>query len=368
MEVAKRNYGLDLLRIVSMFLVVNLHVLSQGGVMVRITGQESTYYASWFIETCAYCAVNCYGLLSGYVGVDSKFRPARLLELWCQVFFYSAGITLIFWPVSPDLLMENSLWKAIFPIGWKTYWYFSAYAGLFFVMPYLNRLVLALKEAERKRMALMMFLVFSVFTALPKVNDSDFLSLVGGYSFVWLVILYLFGACLKKCSFRRWKKWQYLLAYFGLVTFSWAFKILVENYTRKVYGEPRFGRMFTGYAAPTILLCGVCLLLIFEGIHVEKKWAQKLIAVASPLAFSVYLIHTHPLIWDNLISGLFSEYRNIKLIPLVMGAVLLSAAAIYVVCSLLDLIRFQIFRVIGVRRRSELLVDTVKKRIESRKK
>ena len=88
----KRNYGIDLLRMLSMFMIVNLHVLGQGGAMVRIVGDEAGYYAAWFLETCAYCAVDCYGLISGYVGVNGKFRPARLLELWLQVFFYSSAL------------------------------------------------------------------------------------------------------------------------------------------------------------------------------------------------------------------------------------------------------------------------------------
>lgn len=298
MSDTKRNYGIDLLRMVSMFLIVNLHVLAQGGAMVRIVGAEGTYYAAWFLETCAYCAVDCYGLISGYVGVNGKFRPARILELWFQVFFYTAGITLIYRIFAPGLLLEDSLWTAIFPVGWKTYWYFSAYAGLFFVMPYLNKLVNSMKERELRRMAVVLFLVFSVGTAVPKVNGSDFLQLVGGYSFVWLCILYLCGACIRKCSFPRWKKRTYLLAYLGLVTFSWGFKIIVENYTRRVFGEAMFGRLFTGYVTPTIFLCAVCLVLMFEKMEFRKDWSKKLITVASPLAFSVYLIHTHPLIWE----------------------------------------------------------------------
>ena len=92
----KRNYGIDLLRMLSMFMIVNLHVLGQGGAMVRIVGDEAGYYAAWFLETCAYCAVDCYGLISGYVGVNGSSGPPRLLELWLQVFFYSFGITLLY--------------------------------------------------------------------------------------------------------------------------------------------------------------------------------------------------------------------------------------------------------------------------------
>lgn len=351
----KRNYGLDLLRILSMFMSVNLHVLGQGGAMVKIVSAPETYYAAWFLETCAYCAVDLYGLISGYVGVDSKYRPARILELWFQVFFYSAGITLIYRIFAPGLQVEGGLWKAVFPVSWKTYWYFSSYVGLFFLMPYLNKMINSLTEREVKRLGVTLFLVFSAATALPKVNGSDFLQLVGGYSFAWLLILYLLGACIKKCRFPRWKKRQYLLAYFGLVTFSWIFKILVENYTRKIYGEAKFGRLFTGYAAPTILLSAVCLFLIFEGLEIKKEWVQRLIRFAAPLAFSVYLIHTHPLIWQYILKNAFSSYRYLPawaIIPAVLG----SAAGIYVVCSLVDVVRSWIFKKIGVRKWAERIM------------
>lgn len=348
----ERNYGLDMLRMVCMFLIVNLHVLSPGGAMARMQGNESTYYACWFLETCAYCAVDCYGILSGYVGITGRHRPARLLELWLNVFFYSAGITLLYWIAAPDLLMENSLWKAIFPVSWGTYWYFSAYAGLFIVMPYLNKLVNALDEKERRRMILVMFLLFCVVTAVPKVNQSDFLQLVGGYSFVWLVILYLFGACIRTCSFKRWKKYQYACVYFALTAFSWAFKIVVENHTREMFGEPRFGRLFTGYTTPTIFLSAVCLFLIFENVKIRKTWLKRIIMAASPVAFSVYIIHTHPLIWENIIKGISANLAFRAWWAAVPG-VLGIALCIYISCSLIDYVRKTIFDLCGVRKLTE---------------
>ena len=248
--------------------------------------------------------------------------------------------------------MENSLWKAIFPVSWGTYWYFSAYAGLFIVMPYLNKLVNALDEKERRRMMLVMFLLFCVVTAVPKVNQSDFLQLVGGYSFVWLVILYLFGACIRTCSFKRWKKYQYACVYFALTAFSWAFKIVVENHTREVFGEPRFGRLFTGYTTPTIFLSALCLFLIFENVKIRKTWLKRIIMTASPVAFSVYIIHTHPLIWENIIKGISANLAFRAWWAAVPG-VLGIALCIYISCSLIDYVRKTIFDLCGVRKLTE---------------
>lgn len=74
-----RNYGIDALRIVSMLMVVTLHVLGHGGVL-KIAESEK-YWIVWFLEISAYCAVNCYALISGYVGVYSKYKFSNLALL-----------------------------------------------------------------------------------------------------------------------------------------------------------------------------------------------------------------------------------------------------------------------------------------------
>ena len=63
----KRNYGIDLLRMILMLMVVILHVLGHGGVLDATTPLSAKYCVSWLIESFAYCAVNCYALISGYV-------------------------------------------------------------------------------------------------------------------------------------------------------------------------------------------------------------------------------------------------------------------------------------------------------------
>ena len=74
----ERNYGIDLFRIVSMFMVVVLHVLGQGGILDGTIGVAGNYETAWFLETAAYGAVNCYALISGYVGIRSRYRYSTL--------------------------------------------------------------------------------------------------------------------------------------------------------------------------------------------------------------------------------------------------------------------------------------------------
>lgn len=64
----------------------------------------------------------------------------------------------------------------------------------------------------------------------------------------------------------------------------------------------------------------------------------RFIESVSPLAFSVYLIHAHPLIWEHWLAGRFAFLADKPPILLASG-VLGGAFAIYLVCSLADVLR-----------------------------
>jgi surface polysaccharide O-acyltransferase-like enzyme len=54
----KRNYGVDFLRIISMFMVVILHVLGHGGILKQAEPFTTKYWIAWLLEISCYCAVN----------------------------------------------------------------------------------------------------------------------------------------------------------------------------------------------------------------------------------------------------------------------------------------------------------------------
>lgn len=368
---SERNYGIDLLRILSMYMICVLHVNGQGHAMLRISGYEGSYYAAWFLETAGYCAVDIYGLISGYVGIDSKRKPERILELWLTAFFYSALGTLIAVYGFHLPMEEDSLWKAVFPAGWKTWWYFTAYVGVFVLMPYFNRMVDALTDMQRRRFIAVCILVFSVFYSFSKntKTGADVFSFVGGYSFAWLSILYCIGACMRRLEVsaevqsaagrrvqRRVRIGRKLTIYLSLTVFSWAFKLVVENYTRKVYGEALYGRFFTGYCSPTMLISAICLLRAFSSIRLKSSVSREIIRFLSPLTFSVYIIQTQPFVWNYVMKD---RFRFIATLPAPMAFVwiLLGGVMVFMSCSALDLVRFGLFRLIGVRRHLTALAE-----------
>ena len=135
----EKNDGIEWLRILSMMMIVTLHVLGQGGILSAAARTSAGHYRiGWLYETAAFGAVDCFALISGYVGVNSSFRPSRLLKLWLQTVFYTLGLTALCACLRPDWLTKGIWLKAALPFTMGAYWYVTAYAGLLLLAPLLR--------------------------------------------------------------------------------------------------------------------------------------------------------------------------------------------------------------------------------------
>jgi len=61
----ERNYGIDLLRLVLMYMVCMLHTLGQGGILGVCQAGTVEYKAFWFLEILSYCAVDGFAIIRG---------------------------------------------------------------------------------------------------------------------------------------------------------------------------------------------------------------------------------------------------------------------------------------------------------------
>lgn len=93
----ERNQGVEILRVLSMYMVVLLHILVQGGVLRNAYNGSAQYWISWFIEILCYGAVNIFALISGYVSYNTtSIKIDRLVKFWMQILFYTILITAFF--------------------------------------------------------------------------------------------------------------------------------------------------------------------------------------------------------------------------------------------------------------------------------
>lgn len=346
---SKRNDGIDLLRIVSMLMIVLLHTLGQSmeeqGLLMAARGMSPRYEILWFLEIAAYGAADIYGLISGYVGYGRKPRLRKLLYLYLQVVFYTLGTTLVFAAVRGDAIGARTLLAALFPFAYKTYWYFSAYFCLFLFLPFLNLLVERLERGAAVRLLMTVVLVLSV---LPTVFRMDYAALSGGYSFVWLAVLYVVGACIKKFDFlSRLSRAACLLLYGGCVLVGFFYKIGAEMLKTWLSGTPQYCDHLMNYFLPSVFLGALFLLRLFSDLK-PRRFVTGLVHFFAPTAFGVYLFHAAPLIMETFLTGRFLSYLSLPtaLLPL---AVLATACGIFLVSALVDRVRLLLFELLRVR-------------------
>ena len=269
-----RNYGLDILRVLSMLMVVVLHVNGKGGVYKSAEPMSAAYMAAWLIEMLAFVGVNCFGLISGYVGIEAKHKLSKIIVLWLQVFFYAFLITLLFEMLNLEDITYQLWLNALAPVSRKQYWYFTAYFPLFFFAPYLNRMINALTKRE------LVWLGGSIFfwCTWQTVIKEDFLQTGWGYSFLWLVVLYLMGGILKKLQgLINVKKSVLICGYFVGTIFTWGWKMVIEGLSIERVASD----LFFQYISPTILLASIALTLFFSQIQIGKEWLKKAVSLGA---------------------------------------------------------------------------------------
>lgn len=347
MKKSSRNYGIDLLRIVSILFVIFLHILGHGGVLKATEGHPFRYAVAWLLETMAYPAVNCFVLISGYVGFrndEYKLKIKNLLVLWLTVWFYSVSITCIFRLLHPSEITSAQVLAAFLPVTNDQYWFFTYYFIMFLFTPLFHWYV---HKANKPLLAATVLLIFACFSVYSNwmIGTSDPFGLERGYSATWFSALYIIGAVMKK--YRMEQKVNTKAALAAILTLylvSYAVKIkygLLDTGT-ELATMLRNGNLLITYISPTILLIAIGLLCVFSKWEIRNPRAQKIISVLSASAFSVYLIH------DNIYTRTFCIKNQFALLgdyfPLILGAGVVAAViCIFPICTGIDRLRIRLF-------------------------
>lgn len=267
----KRNIGIDLLRILAMYMIVLFHIINHGGVRNAVTPGTGQFTAVWVMEAILCCSVNIYAIISGYVGytlTEKKRKNHKFIVLWLQVFFYSLVFYLVVSCVTGSYSLKNLI-KSCLPVTTSQYWYFTAYVGVYFIAPYINRMIRQMKEANVKKYFLGLILILLYLSVVGILYDPFIIN--GGYSFLWLFILYIVGAFIKK--FNLGKNIDLRISVICFLV-CWCIALCTKLLL------PTFD-IFTTYTSITTMAMSVTFILIFSKMKIEanhlpgkiiKKW------------------------------------------------------------------------------------------------
>ena len=332
----KRNYGIDLLRLVFMYMICLLHTLSHGGIISACLVGGAEYKVYSLVKVFTLCAVDGFAIISGYMANDKPRKYSKIVDMWFQAIFYSFILTVILMLAGfGEGITLKVLFKNAFPIIFKKYWYFYSYVLLFFAAPMLNKYLFSVDENTAKKVIILLVVLFSVAGILK-----DTFEVQKGYSALWLIVLYCIGVLAKRIKIFEEKKTPVLIALFLLCNLiSWGAYIFAGV------------DLIISYVSPTVLLSGLILVVLFSRLQFKGGVISKL----SPLAFGVYLFQINKIVWEVFLKKTFAFVAQYNIAAGVLCAFGI-AFCIFAAGLAIEFIRSKIAKLIRLHSLSEAIV------------
>lgn len=327
----QRNANMDLLRIVSMLLIILLHSIDHSGIL---EASETAPFAAqlWvrFTYMLTQVCVNCYVLISGYFLVTSKFRLQKLVALWMEVVFYSLTVRIVFILTGYRPLSISSILSCFVPVFTGRYWFITIYFGLYLIFPFLNIAIRAMNRFQHTILNVILFVLFSVMVSVHPSYAG--MNSGGGWGLAWFVVLYFAAAWFRLYYNKKTKLMPTLIYIIGSLAIACGF-VLVGN--RIPFVRTVLGNLYR-YDSVAAYVFSLCVLAIFINIKINTSINRVIIFIA-PATFGVYLIHAHadfsPWSWEffNL-----PQYIANAAFPFIQIGVVIG---IFVFCAGVDLTR-----------------------------
>lgn len=345
-QATDRITGLDILRSLAMLMIVIWHFYfhAMGSAVFPGTVPGTiNYLVSQFIVVCCCVCVNVFVLISSYFLVEKPFNASRLLRLWLQVVFYAVGISLLFSLIFPGTFSWKESLNGLFPISSYIYWFFSVYFGFTLLAPFLSKAATSLSQKEFRVFLLVLVILCCTFTFIIPLGNT--MGAAKGYSLLWFIALFFWGAYFKRFDVFPGKK--HLGWYFWLCIGVTLFCIGKSLLRLRAGAEGAIVELpaYNGFA----FILSVPLFLYFKEKRFRDTFVLRTILAVVPYTFGVYLISDHPrlreLLWYGDIPWA-SLMNSFLFIPVILA----TCFGIFLICAGGDYLRSLLFKVLGIPR------------------
>ena len=342
--------NIELLRIVSMLMVVMLHYLGKGELLPATTGpMKLNGYVAWGMESLSIVAVNVYMLISGYFLVESGFKLHRVIELWCQVLFYTILVPLVLIAIGilpTSIFSIYYLLQTVLPVQMEHYWFITAYIIMYLLSPVLS---VAAKNMSRESLRGTIIGLLLFFAVSKSVLPFELVVDNKGYDGLWFICVFLVAAYMrlygipfftsKENGRRGWL--VYLVGCAGIYGVMLAVRLVylkTGSLDHFIGGTYHYNHVLNLLAA--VGLFYAFSYLKFDG---DKLWA-KLICKVAPYTLGVYLLHEQMdirYLWPKWLGA--SAEGNVFLFVI---RSLLTVLLVFAVGILADMVRGKLFSVV----------------------
>lgn len=330
----QRRWGIDILRIASMFMVLLLHNLGHKGALTW-TFDSTHEWVLWYVEDFTIVAVDVFALICGFLLAGKKDCWKNAASLYLTVWFWSAVLNLPFVVLQPQGVALEQIAHAVFPVLSGDYWYFNTYLLLLVFIPFLNAGISRFSSRGLLGASLMM---------LGLMCSVGFLGGIGaasGYSTLWLACLYVCGAAIRlneESIFRAFSRRRMIAAILLLPAVS--LLLQVDSATHGVDTT-----RWISYVSPIVVAQALAFFGLLLRVEVPSPWVRRALVLVSASAFSVYIIDSSKLVYGYLLTDAFAFTRTIPTLHAVVS-IIGGTILMFVVFLLMDFVRLRLFKLI----------------------
>ena len=346
---AKREAGLELLRILSMLAVVVAHFLgwgtthhAVGPIMVSFTNGGINSWIFPFAASFGPMGVICFVMITSYFICESSvLRVDRILKVWSQTLFYSvllAFVSSVFIPVS-----TKSLLLSFAPVGTDQYWFVTKYVALIMLAPIMASVVRTLSHKGMViALFVLAFLTVTITCGVPYGNRFYGDSPLSVASFVFIFFI---AAYIRKYGVHPWIEKNSGTIFLAGILLQ-GIGGLALNFIHSDSSQVIYGGFSTGYNAFS-LVPAIALFLCFKNMKVKDSAIIRFLVRLAPYTFAVYLIHDNQyfrqILWNRIFDP--AEYWNS---PVWLALLVVVPIAIVLICCAFDVLRSTLFKFVGV--------------------
>lgn len=341
-----RHSKFELLRIVSMFLIILYHFIYHGN-LIENCQNKITYFILIFIEYLTIIHVNSFILVSGYFQSTCKIKQSKIWQLINSSLFYRITIASIFSICGMIVLTKVNIIHILFPLNLNEYLFIKFYIFLYCLTPFINKLIDNMTKKEFKKLIITLFIIFSI---LPYITGGKAFD-NSGYTLYNFVFLYFLGAYLRKYPLNNFNKLKtscikkriVLLNLFIICALLNTVIIIVSK--KLVLRGPVFNEIFGNfvtmslmYSNPIIIVQTIIYFLFFDTLKISSNFINKI----SKLTLGVYLIHDNSLIRKFLYGFFKVKNRQFYSIRMIIYIIIISLV-VYIICLTIEYLRQKLF-------------------------
>ena len=336
-EKKKRASNIELLRIISIFLILVTHAdfwaLGEP-TSFEIADNFVPSFTRVFFESLSIICIDIFVLISGWFSIRASLKT--IVKLLFQVYFLLLIIFFIYILLGWDTINLRSI-SECFIFGHE-FWFIKAYLGLLILSPVLNAFV----SIVPKRVLQVVLVSFYLYQCIYGWITPGAWFLHYGYSVTSFAGLYLLARYVRlyiiekpleikwggqKCNIKS----LYLLVFIGLTLLNTV--LYIAGYYLPIVGLQLRTRVFA-ISSPLVILQSLALLLYFYKIELKYNPIINFIAASS---FSVFILQSSQdaILYKDIVNNIYINNNGIICLLLILLVII----GYFVVGVLLDQLR-----------------------------